>query len=252
MRKRKQSPLGPSRAVRTIPITAAELVRDRRPLIPLEPALVDLATGLLNAGSGSEPAAWTSWALRDQPDTSGFSYWEAPVVDGETCSGGGVGFPEAPADTTPITMDDITSAAAAGWPYDPGARGPARSWVAMVAGVGLDTDDVSAGASPDGSPTPPPDYASFTTLPAFEPSDVHDAMALHPSARVDARSDIVVAPAPSIDPDDFTTRLERPDRTARARAGGAGARTARAPGHGCVVRRATERSAPSRAHERGR
>lgn len=203
MRKRKQSPLGPARAVRSIPVTAAEPVHDRRPLIPLEPSLADLAAGLLPGGSGSEPAAWTSWALRDQPSNDAFIYWEAPVVDGATCSGGGVGFPEAPTDTTPITIDDVTSAATAGWPYDPGAPERARSWVGALAGIGLESEEVSAATN--AMITPYLEAPSTTTTPPFQSTDVQDAMALHPSARAAPAADAPEA----LDAKDFAARLER-------------------------------------------
>lgn len=212
MRKRKQPPLGPARAVRSIPVTSDEPVRDRRPLIPLDPALADLASGLLPGATGSEPAAWTSWALRDQPIHDGFSYWESPVVDGDTCSGGGVGFPEAPTDTTPITIEDVTSAAAAGWPCDPGATAPTRSWLNTVAGIGLESTHVSAVTDRGGTER---GFAEQSTsaMPAFHPSDVHDAMALHPSARPvpEPEGDPASPPvgAPALDARDFMARLER-------------------------------------------
>ena len=210
VRKRKQSPLGPARIARSIPITAAEPVSDRRPLIPLEPSLAELASGLLPNTPGSEPAAWTSWALKDQPSTDGFSYWEAPIVDGRTCSGDGVGFPEQPADTAPITIDDVTSAAAAGWPYDPGTPLPDRSWVRVIGGLGLDSDETPADAPHATSATATPDHPA-AAWPPFERTDVRDAMALHPSAQHIPEADVVVPPpaTPPFDAADFVTRLER-------------------------------------------
>ena len=203
MRKRKQPLLGPERAVRSIPVTTAEPVHDRRLLIPLEPSLADLAAGLLPGELDAQPAAWTSWAPHDQPSDDASTYWEVPAVDGATYSGGGVGFPEGPTDSTAITIDDITSAEAAGWPYAAGAPDRGHSWVGALAGLGLESEEVSAATNTN--ITPYLEVRSTTTPPSFPPNNVQDAMALHPSGRA-----APPAEAPEgIDAKDFAIRLQR-------------------------------------------
>ena len=128
MRKRKDPPLGHARAVRTIPISAAEPVKGRAPISRADPALADLAEGLLPPNTGATPAAWQSWS----PEQASEPAWTTPMVDGVLAGGFASGF-----DATALTAE-VTSAAQAGWSHDP-AQAATDSWLRRIA-------DLDAGA----------------------------------------------------------------------------------------------------------
>lgn len=165
---RKTPSLGPARAVRTIPISAAEPVKGRRTFVPLDPALADLASGLLPPTNGGEPAAWSSWSVQDQAAEDQYDewfrgVWETPVVDGEAAGGNGVGFPEPELDNRPIGVDDITCASQAGWAAEPNQPTTPRSWVGSLAQAADATPPTPAAPSGDltGAAHAPVDMADF-------------------------------------------------------------------------------------------
>lgn len=150
MRKRKDPPLGPARAVRTIPIPidTTGTVHGRRPFVPLDPSLAELASGLLPPRNGGEQARWGSWSVQDQHDEWFAGAWETPVVDGEAAAGNGTGFPPTARDDRPISLDEVTSAARAGWPIDPAPPAETRSLMGSLAHIGAGAENPSPGAVP--------------------------------------------------------------------------------------------------------
>lgn len=224
MRKRKTSPLGPSRPARTIPIPITvrgtdDLAVPARPLVPLEPSLASLGARLRPPSIGGTPSAWTSWATAGLEDDLLLGRWETPVVDGEALSGGGVGFARPAPTAEPVGLEPAgpqVTASEAGWAPD--APGPgAGSWVLPVAQLG---------AAPAEDPTPTFAAATAIALPAAPPSTSampgtalpeglthlpeavaqHPSMAAHPSM---ATRPATPARPPEVDPEDFTQRLAR-------------------------------------------
>lgn len=150
MRKRKDPPLGPARAVRTIPIpiNTTGTMHGRRPFVPLDPSLAELASGLLPPTNGGEQARWASWSVQDQHDEWFAGAWQTPVVDGEEAAGDGAGFPPHARDDRPVGLDEVTSAARAGWPIDPAPPTEPRSLMGSLADIGTAADNPSPGATP--------------------------------------------------------------------------------------------------------
>ena len=150
MRKRKDPPLGPARAVRTIPIpiNTNGTMHGRRPFVPLDPSLAELASGLLPPTNGGEQARWASWSVQDQHDEWFAGAWQTPVVDGEEAAGDGAGFPPHARDDRPVGLDEVTSAARAGWPIDPAPPTERRSLMGSLADIGAAADNASPGAAP--------------------------------------------------------------------------------------------------------
>jgi len=122
VRKRKDPPLGYARAVRTIPISAAEPVKGRAPISRADPALADLAEGLLPPNTGATPAVWQSWSAEQSLELA----WTTPMVDGVSAGGFTTGF-----DARTLTSE-VTSAAQAGWSHDP-AKAATDSWLRRIA-----------------------------------------------------------------------------------------------------------------------
>lgn len=216
VRKRKPSPLGPARPVRTIPIPIAPRNADagappRRPLVPLEPRLATMVTDLRPPSTGGAPAAWSSWATADHDEELVLGPWETPLVDGEPATGHGVGFARPEVVPGPIALETAgprVAASDAGWAPAP-APAPTGSWVGPVAQLG------TVPAAPDAAPDPAYAAAAMPVAPVAPGPDpaVATAMARHPSAAagpapVVAPPPIAVRPA-SVDPEDFTLRLGR-------------------------------------------
>ncbi len=150
MRKRKDPPLGPARAVRTIPIpiNTTGTVHGRRPFVPLDPSLAELASGLLPPTNGGEQALWASWSVQDQHDEWFAGAWETPVVDGEAAAGDGAGFPLQTRDDRPVGLDEVTTATRAGWPIDPAPHPEPRSLMGSLADIATMAGRTSPGAVP--------------------------------------------------------------------------------------------------------